>query len=337
MKKGILILNLGTPDSPKVKDVSRYLAQFLSDPRVIDIPAVFRYLLLAIILLTRPRKSAKAYSKIWSAKGSPLLMHANNLCSELKSALGENYQVELGMRYGKPSIKSAIELFIKSRVEQVFVIPLFPQYASSSYGSALAKVYQCLSKHDYVIPVKVIPAYYARTDYINALSEVTKQQMQDFDYMLMSFHGLPERHVIRSDGGSLPEGCDLRAACPKICQKNFSCYRAQCYTTARLLAENLSIENYGVSFQSRLGRTPWIQPYTEDFLTDIFAKGHKKLAVVCPSFAADCLETYEEIGMELKKQWLEIGGTSFQMINCLNSESIWVETIKNWINKGLVD
>lgn len=333
-KKGLLLVNLGTPNSPKVSDVRKYLAQFLSDPRVIDIPAFFRYLLLLVILAFRPRKSAKAYSKIWKKEGSPLLIHGRKLTQLVQNGLPEEWIVDLGMRYANPSIDNAIRGFVEQRVESITVLPLFPQYASSSYGSALAEVYKCLAKHDYVMPVNVVPPYYANPSYINVLKKVTQEQVKPFDYMLMSFHGLPERHVIRSDGGKLPKGCDLRGPCPKISLANFSCYRAQCYETARLLAQSLNLEDYGVSFQSRLGRTPWIQPYTEDVLQAIFDKGHRKLCVVCPSFVADCLETEEEIGMELKEQWKELGGEDFQLISCLNSDESWVNVICAWVNRG---
>lgn len=335
MSKAVLLVNLGTPDSTKVKDVRRYLREFLSDPRVLDIPALLRFLLLNLVILpTRPRQSAEAYKEIWTDEGSPLLLHTKALSEKLSDKLGASITTVFAMRYGNPGIKSVISELQAKRVDELYVLPLFPQYASSSYGSAVAEIYSQLQNFDYVMPITVKAPYYADTDFIKVLAGSIKATIKEHDYLLMSFHGLPERHVLRSDGGSLPNGCDLRQPCPKVSRDNNTCYRAQCYATAMAVASELKSDNYGVAFQSRLGKTPWIQPYTDQYLADIYAAGHRKLAVACPSFTADCLETIEEIGISLHEQWLEMGGESFQLIPCLNSEDSWVELIANWVKKS---
>lgn len=335
MKKGVLLLNLGTPDSTNVRDVRLYLREFLSDPRVLDISAILRFLLLNLVILpTRPKQSAAAYSEIWTAQGSPLLVNTKELTKKVKNELGDEIITKFAMRYGKPSIEAVIAEFHAHKIDSLYVLPLFPQYASSSYGSALAEIYAQLQKFDYVMPVQVKSPYYADQEYIQLLTDSIKVNIQEHDYILMSFHGLPERHVIRSDGGTLPKGCDLKSACPKISRDNSTCYRAQCYATARELASNFGIKEYGVAFQSRLGKTPWIQPYTDQYLNQIYASGNRKLVVICPSFTADCLETLEEIGIGLRKQWLDMGGESFQLIPCLNSHNNWAKLIAKWVKQS---
>lgn len=331
MKNGLILLNLGTPDSTKVKDVRKYLRQFLSDPRVLDIPWLLRTMLLNLVILpTRPKKSAAAYKRIWQENGSPLLINTINLADKASKLLGENWHVEVAMRYANPSIKDIIAKMHAKRVEKIFVLPLFPQYASSSYGSAVASLYQELTKYDYVMPVYVKEPYYDDKEFVNIISKDIQKKLAPDDFLLMSFHGLPERHVIRSDGGKLPKGCDLKSHCPKITAANLTCYRAQCYATAKAVAKKLNMQNYEVAFQSRLGKTPWIQPYTDEFLEEILNRGFKSLIVACPSFTSDCLETIEEIGMELKEQWLDMGGEKFQLVSCLNDNNDWAELICKW-------
>jgi len=334
MAKGLLLVNLGTPDSTKTKDVRKYLRQFLSDPRVLDIPGFFRFLLLNLVILpTRPRKSAEAYKEIWTEQGSPLLINTKQLTDKVSKYLPDWHVVHC-MRYGNPSIAAAIKSMQKEKVSSVYVLPLFPQYASSSYGSALAEVYSELQKHDYVIPVHVQAPYYDDPSYIDILSDHSQSSLEGYDYVLMSFHGLPERHVVKSDGGTLPKGCDLRGPCPKVTKRNYSCYRAQCYATANAIAKKLGLVNFGVAFQSRLGKTPWIKPYTDEYLQQIYNQGFRKLAVMCPSFTADCLETLEEIGMGLQEQWLEMGGEALSLVPCLNDNNNWAELISDWAKKS---
>ena len=334
-RMGVLLINLGTPDSPSVPDVRRYLKQFLSDPRVIDLPRVARWLLLRLVILPfRPKQSAYAYQEIWTEAGSPLLIHSQSLTQKVSNALGDQVFVELGMRYGQPSIESAIEKLTSKGCEKLIVLPLFPQYASASTGSAIEETFRILSKYPVLPEVKVIKDFYDDQDFIHAQAIVINKSLEniDFDYLLMSYHGLPERQVAKAE---TIKNCNRRDPCPAIQVGNLSCYRAQCYQTSRQLAKSLALsdDEWGVGFQSRLGRVPWIQPYTDEVLTELAAKGVKKLAVCCPSFVADCLETIEEIGIRAKEQWLSLGGETCHLIPCLNDDSNWVEAITKVLYK----
>lgn len=336
MKTGLLLVNLGTPAHPSTKSVRRYLRQFLSDGRVLDLPWPLRMLLLyGIILPFRPKKSAKAYQAIWTKAGSPLLRNSEALCNKLQEQLNDDWVVALGMRYGAPSIASAIDHLLATPVKKIVVLPMFPQYASSSYGSAVQEVYDQVRTRTNVPALDIIPPFYDHPMYINALVQHTQSfyGQHAYDHLIMSFHGLPERHVIASDHGK--PSCDLRAPCPAIHAKNHACYRAQSYATARLLAQGLGLKDhdYTVGFQSRLGKTPWIQPYTDALLPELYAKGHRNIAVVCPSFTADCLETLEEIGIGLQEDWQAMGGKRFDLIPCLNDADLWATPLAQHLSE----
>lgn len=310
-RTGILLINLGTPSQPSVKAVRAYLKEFLSDPRVIEIPYVFRWLLLRLFILPfRSSKSTAAYSEIWQEGGSPLLVNSLQLQKELQLALGANYQVELGMRYGQPKLHEAFLALQHHDIENIIVIPLFPQYSSAVSGSALQLVFELAAKFKVMSNMKVISNFFKHEIYIDSLAASLKPYLQQpYDYLLMSYHGLPERQMIN----------------PGI-----SCYRTQCVQTSSFLAEKLGLadNHWSVSFQSRLGKLPWIKPYTDEVLVELRQKGVTKLLVCCPSFVVDCLETLEEIGIRARQQWLQLGGTSLELIPCLNAAPHWVQALK---------
>jgi len=338
-RRGVLIVNLGSPDAPTPRAVRRYLREFLGDPRVLDIPAPARWLLLETVILPfRPRRSAHAYAQIWTSEGSPLVVHSRMLRDALRKELGDDWVVELAMRYGVPSIDAALERLAAGDVESVLVVPLFPQYASASTGSALDAVYAAAAERHNVPPLNVLPSFYAEPGFVRALAAVARELPEDQrpDHVLFSFHGLPERQVKESDtSGShclASESC-----CDAIGAANRFCYRAHCAATARALARALGLreEHWTLSFQSRLGRAPWIRPYTDELLPQLYERGVRRLAVACPSFVADCLETLEEIGIRGREQWLRLGGEDLVLIPCLNAHPIWVETLATWIRRGV--
>lgn len=323
-RTGILLLNLGTPGSCEVTDVRAYLRQFLNDPRVIELPNPWRWLLVnGWIVPFRAKKSAAAYAKIWQPEGSPLLINSILLKQNLQRKLGSDYIISLGMTYGNPSIKSAISELLDAKVHKILVMPLFPQYASSSSGAALEQMFNILAKVKVIPSIEVKPEFYQESNFIEALSVSIKPYLKtDFDFLLMSYHGLPERQMQH-------QTCDLNQPCPGITKQNQNCYRAQCYQTSRLLAKNLNLADnkWGVSFQSRLGRLPWIKPYTDQYLIELRERNVKNLVVCCPSFVADCLETLEEIGIRAAEQWHSLGGESLKLVPALNAQDKWIESL----------
>lgn len=328
MKTGILLINLGTPDSPKKSDVRAYLKEFLSDPRVIDISSIARWFLLhAVILPFRPKKTAEAYEKIWTEQGSPLLINTQVFAEELQKKLGAEIKVAFGMRYGKPSIATAIEQL--SGCEKIIVLPLFPQYASAATGSALEQVLKIYAGKTNIPELQIIQDFFDQDFFINPYATLIHKHLDQFkpDFILFSYHGLPERQIEKS--GCKLSVCDRQQNCPIINEKNRFCYRAQCYATTKALTAklNLTENQFTTSFQSRLGRTPWIKPYTDEVLIELRRKNIKRLAIVCPSFTADCLETLEEIAIRGKEQWSSLGGEALFQVPCLNADINWVEAI----------
>lgn len=336
-KTGILVVNLGSPDEPTPKAVRRYLAEFLSDPRVLDINPVGRAALLhGVILPFRPRKSAAAYAKVWTPSGSPLLVHGRALVAALAPLL-PGREVVLAMRYGNPSIPSALDELRRRGCDRLIVFPLYPQYASSSTGSTLEAVYKAVAERWNTPWVQVVPPYYDDPGFIDAFAAVGQPVLDAFkpDHILMSFHGLPERHMRKSDdaGGT---HCLVRAdCCATITAANRNCYRAQCFATAARLAERLGLkaDEYTICFQSRLGRTPWIRPYTDEVLEEMGKRGKKRLAVFCPAFTADCLETLEEIGMRAQEEFQAAGGQVVKLVPSLNSHPRWVQAAADLIKR----
>ncbi|HXZ84016.1 MAG TPA: ferrochelatase, partial [Myxococcota bacterium] len=328
-KTGVLLVNLGTPRSPKTGDVRRYLREFLSDPRVLDLAAPLRFALVNFLIAPfRAPRSAAAYRKIWDgASGSPLLAHGRALRDALARELGPGVEVELGMRYGEPALAAALDRLCAAGVARVVVLPLFPQYASSSLGSALARLYQMAAARSDVPELEVRGAFYDAPGFIAAAAEIARPRLAAFhpDHVLFSYHGLPERHVRASDRSGrhclMSESC-----CDAVGEVNAHCYRAQCAATTRALAAALGLAQgaFSTSFQSRLGREPWLRPYTDLRLGELARAGVKRLAVLCPSFAADCLETLEEIGLRGREHWREAGGEALELVPCVNAHPSFV-------------
>ncbi|GAA4426387.1 ferrochelatase [Pontibacter saemangeumensis] len=332
-KIGVLLVNLGTPDTPNTPDVRKYLREFLLDKRVIDIPAIPRYALInGVIAPFRAPKSAKVYKQLWTERGSPLLYHGLDLQKKLQAALGDGYHVAFGMRYQSPSIGRALEELREQSVDRIIVLPLFPQYASASTGSVQDKVMEIV-KDWWVIPsINFISSFCDDPGFIKSFAQLGRQHMaQDtYDHVVFSYHGLPERQVLK---GSDKGYCQLGACCNTYNKRNKYCYRAACFATSRLLAAELGLseDQYTVSFQSRLLKDPWLQPYTDEVLKTLPAKGIKKVLAYSPAFVADCLETTIEVGDEFKHMFLEAGGEKWQLVESLNSEPMWVEAVKEMV------
>jgi len=328
MKTGILLINLGTPDSPSVSDVRKYLFQFLNDPRVIDIPWLARTMLVNLLIVPfRSPKSAKIYKKLWTAKGSPLLLYGNELKEKVQAELGNDFVVELAMRYQKPSIESILEKMRKESYRKIVVIPLYPQYASSSTGSTLELVLKTISTW-YVIPeLKIVSQFFDNEGYINAFAERGKQYIpEEYDHVIFSFHGLPVRQVDKVYDDKKP--CSLHNCEDESTDENYWCYKASSYATARSIADKLNIpkEKYTVSFQSRLNEK-WLEPFSDKVVEQKAKEGIKKLLVFSPAFVADCLETTVEIGHEYSDIFIKNGGTKLQLVESLNVLPAWVKTV----------
>lgn len=310
--RGILLVNLGSPDSPSVTDVRRYLRQFLMDERVIDTSYwVRKFVVECLILPFRPPKTARAYRKIWTPEGSPLVVISHKVRQLLQSRLP--CPVALGMRYGNPSIAAAIQELLGKGVDRIFLIPLYPHYAKSSTETVMVEVHHVLRELNARALLEVKPPFYNDPPYIDALTESARPYLErGYDHLLLSYHGLPERHLQNVTD-----------------ETN---YRYQVYETTRLFAEKAGIprEKYSVSFQSRMGRDPWVKPYTDFEIPSLAQRGVKKLLVICPAFVSDNLETLEEIGIRAREQFLSAGGESLQLIPCLNDHPKWIEVLRNW-------
>lgn len=331
---GVLLVNLGTPDAPTTGAVRKYLTEFLSDPRVIDIAAPLRWLLVhGIIAPFRSPKSAAAYRKIWTEQGSPLLVNTKKLGEEVQKRLGTGYAVAIAMRYGAPSIRSALQNLPAQGVDRLRIMPLYPQYASSSGGSTIEEVFRRLGPSWNLPHIEILSSFYDHPGFIRSFAEVGRPALESLkpDHVVFSFHGLPERHILKSDPAG---GHCLKSAscCDRMSEDNRFCYRAQCFQTARLIAHalNIATEYYSVSFQSRLGRTPWIKPYTDLLVPELIRSGKKKIAVFCPAFVADCLETLEEIGIRLRNEAAALGA-ALELVPSLNHHPAWVETIASLV------
>jgi len=332
-KKGVLVINLGSPESPTAKDVKPYLAEFLMDERVIDLPKWLRtFLVKGIILNTRPKKSAAAYQKIWWEEGSPLIVISERFTEKLRSKLA--MPVALGMRYGTMSIQKALREGEDQGVEEVFVLPMYPQYAMSSYETVAVKTKEVQEEFFPSMKLSFKKAFYNEADYIEVLAADVKEKIKgkDYDHILVSYHGIPERHIRKSD--ITKSHCKMDGLCCVTDSKAHQfCYKHQCVTTTNLLRKTLgeSDENLTHSFQSRLGSDAWIKPYTDKEFERLAKEGKKKLLVITPAFVADCLETLEEIAMEGKEQFLEAGGATYEHISCLNDGESWVNLVANWV------
>ncbi|MDT0538839.1 ferrochelatase [Croceitalea sp. P059] len=333
MQKGVLLVNLGSPDSPTPKDVKPYLDEFLMDGRVIDVPPLLRNLLVrGIILNTRPKKSAKAYSKIWWDEGSPLIVISERFTKKLREHT--KLPVALGMRYGSGSIKEGLQELADKNVDEVLLVPMYPHYAMSSYETVVVKAMEEQQQHFPDMKVTTMPAFYSSPEYIKVLGDSIAEGLKDFEYdhVLFSYHGIPERHIRKSDPTKFH--CKIDGTCCSINSvAHHTCYRHQCYDTTELIKAYLGLpeEKVSTSFQSRLAGDPWLKPYT-DYEFERFAKeGKTRLAVITPAFVSDCLETLEEIAMEGDEEFKEAGGESFKHISCLNDRDEWVSLMAKWI------
>ncbi|MEO6636752.1 MAG: ferrochelatase [Ginsengibacter sp.] len=335
-KKGILLMNLGSPDSTDVADVKKYLDQFLMDERVIDKSWLTRALLVkGIIVPFRAPKSAEAYKTIWTKDGSPLVVLTRQLQAALQSKIDE--PVEIAMRYGNPSPEQAFDALLQRapNLEEVIALPLYPHYAMSSYETAVEYAREVHDKNKYAFKLSFIDPFYNEPHYIDALAGVFRPYIEkDYDQLLFSYHGVPGRHIRKSD--TTGNHClQVENCCEIASPAHAHCYRHQVFTTTRLVTEKLNIpkDKYSISFQSRLGKG-WLTPFTDIRLAEMPAEGIKKLLIVCPAFVSDCLETLEEIAIRGKEIFMEAGGESFEMIPCLNTHPLWVKAIEGYINEG---
>lgn len=336
---GVLLVNLGTPDSAKTADVRTYLNEFLTDGRVIDIPWLPRQLLVrGIITPFRAGNSAKSYRAIWTENGSPLKYYSQQQTQLLQNAL-TNYQneavqfeVELAMRYQSPSVETALLNLRRKGASRYIVVPLFPQYASATTGSAHQRVMEVLSQWQNIPPVHFINSYQANPLFIEAFAARGREHdIAAYDHVLFSFHGLPQRQLRKADDHN---HCLTKPdCCQTLCAQNRFCYSAQCHNTAQALAAKLQIpaEKYTVTYQSRLGKDPWVQPYTIQVLEELSKKGVKRVLVFCPAFTADCLETIFEIGTEYQEEFTHWGGEKVQLVESLNTHPMWIETLQQLV------
>jgi ferrochelatase len=338
MNKGVLLVNLGSPDSPSEPDVRRYLREFLMDGRVLDVSWPMRaFIVYGCILPFRPRQSAEAYHEVWTAEGSPLIVTSKRVHADLQKRV--SVPVELAMRYQNPTIESAVQNLARKGVTDLLLIPLFPHYAMSSYETAVERVKEVLARLAQQISLKVQPPYFDAPDYITALvGSAADYLRKDYDHLLFSFHGVPERHLRKSD----PTGCHcltVENCCETSSPAHATCYRAQCFKTVAAFAAKagLSADKYSVSFQSRLGRTPWLKPYTDFELPRLAQEGKKKLLVICPAFVSDCLETLEEIGLRGRETFLQAGGKELTLIPCMNEHPLWLDALRNMVARFAVE
>ena len=331
--KGALLVNLGSPNSTSVKDVKNYLDEFLMDKRVIDTPYLIRAIIVkGIILNTRPKKSAEAYKKIWWDEGSPLIVLSERLTKKVQKNI--DIPVELAMRVGNPSIKNGIEKLANKGITEIFIIPLYPQFAMATTETITVLAEKTIEKHFPHIKLTSVPAFYNKKDYIEVLSSSIQKELDKTkpEQLLFSYHGVPERHVKKSDITKSHFKID-GSCCNTPSPAHEFCYRHQCYEVTRLVGENLKLKEGTVStsFQSSLGFDPWLQPYTDRTIERLGKQGIKNMAIVTPAFVSDCLETLEEIAMEGEEIFHEVGGKEFTTIPCLNDDSQWVALLAKWI------
>lgn len=334
MSKGVLLVNLGSPDSPSVPDVRRYLREFLMDGRVLDVAWPVRFCIVNFAILpSRPKQSAHAYQSIWTAEGSPLVVTSRRVQAHLKGRV--DVPVELAMRYQNPSIEAAVRSLAEKRIDEVLLIPLFPHYAMSSFETAVERVKELAARLAPGMKLTVQPPFYDHPDYIAALAGSAQPFLaRGYDHLLFSFHGLPERHMCKAD----PSGGHCLTAtncCETPHPAHATCYRAQCFKTvaAFVKAAGVPAARYSVAFQSRLGREPWLKPYTDFELPKLAGQGIKNLLVMCPAFVSDCLETLEEIGIRGRETFRQAGGTELTLVPCLNEHPLWLEALGKMIKR----
>ncbi|MCB1106757.1 MAG: ferrochelatase [Chlamydiia bacterium] len=326
--KGVLLVNLGTPNSFSKRDVRKYLTEFLTDERVIDLPPIRRHLLVrGVIIPKRVKESAKLYQSIWEKGGSPLLIHGKNTESLLQEKLGSQFRVKLAMRYQNPSIEEGLNAL--KGCKTLTILPLFPQYASATTGSVHQKVFNILSTWQTIPEVRFISHYADHPKIIEAIAERGRERdLNQFDHFVFSYHGLPVRQLCKADENNL---CLKVSDC---CKRNQSCYAAQCVSTTEGIVKKLQIPEgkWSHTYQSRLGKSPWIEPYTDVVLKKLAQENKKKVLVFCPSFVADCLETLEEIASQYRKEFIKHGGETLELVQSLNGHPKWIETMESLIH-----
>jgi ferrochelatase len=336
-KTGILLVNLGTPSKPSIMGLWKFLREFLSDRRVIDLPLLARAILLyGFILPTRPFKIKPAYESIWTEKGSPLLVFQQQLLKKIQYKL-PHIPIELGMRYGNPSIKNALDSLKKNRCNNIICIPLFPQYATASTGSAVAKIYEEAAKWWDPPSIQIMMDFHNQSEFIELHTSLIHERLGQckVDAIVYTFHGVPVRHLKKS--GCMHASSCQQHSCPASSLANYRCYKSQCFETARLIHERTQVElPYFIAFQSRLGKTEWVKPYLDDELIRLRNLGYKNLLLVSPSFTADCLETLEELSIRAKETWSELcPGGSLNVTSSLNDKDAWALTLVSWICKKI--
>lgn len=333
-RQAVLLVNLGSPDSTSVRDVRRYLKEFLLDPRVIDGPWLTRQLVVrCLILPRRPKNTAHAYEQIWTSEGSPLVVISRKVQALLQQRI--EFPVELAMRYGNPSIPDVMKNLLMKGVDEILLLPLYPHYAMSSYETVVERVREVLAEYKAQVQLKILQPFYKDPLYIDALVESAKEELaRGYDHLLISFHGLPQRHLKISD--PTHAHCMVKeSCCTTPHQAHDTCYRAQAFQTVHHFVAKAGIpsERYSVSFQSRLGRDPWLTPFTDEKIPALAREGVRKLLVLSPSFVSDCLETLEELGMRGKDLFLEAGGKEFALIPCLNEQLSWIDALERYVHR----
>lgn len=316
--KTVILVNVGTPQTPEAKDVGIYLNEFLMDENIISIPRPFRdFLVKVLIVPRRQHSSSEKYKKIWTPQGSPLMVESEKLKNKLQIELGPEWKVQIAMQVGKPNLKEVLK-----DVDEVYFCPLYPQFASATTGGALKSIQNKKAK--------ILKPFYSEPWFIQSVAGQIRKKLKPTDHLLLSYHGLPISQLKQKNSF-----CYASANCcepPAACENN--CYKAQCLKTTQLLQTELSHQNISTGFQSRLGRAKWIEPSTESVMVDLVQKGVKHLKVACPSFVADCLETLEEIGLELRSEFLQLGGESFELISCVNDHDIFVRGLANTLRQN---
>ncbi|MFA7345590.1 MAG: ferrochelatase [Terrimicrobiaceae bacterium] len=335
-KPGVLLINLGSPDSPSVSDVRKYLREFLMDPRVLDSPWPVRWGVVNLAILPkRPKESAEAYKKIWTKEGSPLVVTSREVQRELRCRIGDRVVVELAMRYQNPDIGSAIERLHRQGVADLLVFPLFPHFAMSSFETAVVRAREVAARLAPGMTLKIAEPFYDDPGYIAALAASAADFLgEGYDHLLFSFHGLPERHMRKANPGHC---LAVAGCCETPSAAHRTCYRAQCFATVRAFVgvAGVPAEKYSVSFQSRLGSEPWLRPYTDFEFARLAGSGVKKILVICPAFVSDCLETLEEIAIRGRQVFLAAGGREFALIPCLNRHPRWIDALEKMVLSGL--
>ncbi len=335
---GVLLVNLGTPDAPTRGAVFRYLRQFLADRRVIDLPFVRKVVMPLFVIPLRVGQSTQAYRQLWTAEGSPLKVYGERLAAGVQQRLGDDFVVALAMRYQHPSLASALERLLAAQIRHLVLVPLFPQYAASTTASIQAEVMRLLQRQWYIPPLTMADSFFAHPAFLSLFAKKGRTfPIDTYDHVLFSYHGLPERHLTRAPGGT---HCLEGDCCARIHAHNQFCYRAQCLATTRGIAHHLKLRagSYSTSFQSRLGRDPWLKPYTEEVIHQLARQGARKVLVFCPAFVADCLETTIEIGREYAEMFAEAGGSRLDLVPSLNDDPEWMDAlaqlVKDWLPRA---